>query len=99
MDPIKVAVVRAVSLTVRDSFQLKWKLMGCFFGAALSFWGGHMKQNPQDSRRQRKADTHRMALYAILAKDKNAILPKMNGSIGNIYQAFAGQEIYPSVEE
>ena len=26
---IKVAVVRAVSPTVRDSFQLKWKSMGC----------------------------------------------------------------------
>ena len=28
---IKVAVVTAVSPTVRDSIQLKWKLMGCSF--------------------------------------------------------------------
>ena len=32
---IKVAVVTAVSPTVRDLFQLKWKLRGLFFGAAL----------------------------------------------------------------
>lgn len=37
---IKVAVVRAVSPTVRDSFQLKWKSMGCSSEQPF-FLGGH----------------------------------------------------------
>ena len=38
---IKVAVVRAVSPTVRDSFQLKWKLMGCSFEQPFFYGGLH----------------------------------------------------------
>ena len=34
---IKVAVVTAVSPTVRDSIQLKWKLMGCSFEQPFLF--------------------------------------------------------------
>lgn len=38
---IKVAVVKAVSPTVRDSIQLKWKLMGCSYEQPFLYGGLH----------------------------------------------------------
>ena len=38
---IKVAVVTAVSPTVRDSIQLKWRLMGCSFEQPFLYGGLH----------------------------------------------------------
>ena len=41
VETIEVAVVRAVSPTVRDAFPQKWKLLGLFFGAAFFFGGAY----------------------------------------------------------